>query len=137
MAEENTRRLSVRFNQLFATFHRRGTPEQTSAEIANGVGATLARAVAPEEVEKIRRGERDSDWTDLTDVLEAVAQHFGVPAVYLTGTGEAVESIDVTLRLIMAARDGEVEGISLRGDEFDPNDLAGILLKLGSPLDLS
>ncbi|WP_405165616.1 hypothetical protein OG203_11255 [Nocardia sp. NBC_01499] len=126
----DTQPLHARLNRLFETFHIRGTPEETNADVASAMSAALERTVSAREVEALRTGTVEPDTDSDPAMLEALAKHFGVPSVYLTGSGERVDAIDANLRLIAAARDAGVNGLALRGDGLDFNDLADVFSKL-------
>ncbi|WP_280404861.1 hypothetical protein [Nocardia brasiliensis] len=114
--------LSARVNQLFATFHTRAEAEQAVEDVTSSVSARLHRAVPVEELVALRAGQGDNTPAD-PQLLAALAQHFQVPEVYLTGDDAIVAGIDKELRLLAAARDAGVRNLVLRGEEVDINEL--------------
>ncbi len=137
MVEDDVLPVSMRVNRLFETFHIEAGREWTNGDVAQAVSLALGRDVAPREIEDLRSGAFDSDGRGELPLLEALADHFGVSAVYLTGTGEGVERMDADLRLVAAVRDARVTGLALRGDALNLDDLPGIFTKLAEQQHLS
>jgi hypothetical protein len=133
MTESAELALNVRVNRLFTTFHSRSETEQTNAAVARSISSLLGRIVAGEELESIRAGAYDTDHSDGA-LLEAVAQHFDVPAAYLTAdAGDSVAAaIDRQLRLLAAARDAGLNGLALRGGGMDLESLTRLLEQISA-----
>ncbi|MGX1778587.1 hypothetical protein ACWIGW_41225 [Nocardia brasiliensis] len=121
--------LSVRVNQLFATFHTRADPEQSVDAVALSISKTLGQEVSGGQITALRTGELDDKPVDPA-LLAALAQHFQVPAEYLGGDNAAATGIDRELRLLAAARDAGVRHLALRGEGIDIDELAGQLSRL-------
>ncbi|MFD4181086.1 hypothetical protein [Rhodococcus sp. NPDC058514] len=119
--DEPTIPLSTRVNRLFEWGHRRGAPEQTNEEVALALGDRLRRPVETDLVESIRDG-RLAD--PPADVREAVADHFEVARVYLSGTDYGY--VDTQIRLCISARDAGVKSLSMRS-LTDPDPSGGAL----------
>ncbi|MFD3705786.1 hypothetical protein ACFWUP_21820 [Nocardia sp. NPDC058658] len=112
--------LVVRVNRLFSTFHPRAEPEQLTADVAASI-SVICGGLVPAAVLSDLRAAAGPD--PEISVLAALAEHFGVPAPYLTGTAEQISAIDRQLRLLAATRDAGVRRLELRGDEVDVDSL--------------
>ncbi|WP_405161203.1 hypothetical protein OG203_33300 [Nocardia sp. NBC_01499] len=129
--------LSHKINRLFAVVHPRSAPERSNATVAEQAGDFLRRAVPPSQLERLRRGEFDSESAYATvelDVLAAIAQSFGVAADYLTTSGPAAAAIDRELELLATMRDANVSSIALRGSNVDQSILARIIESTDRPV---
>jgi hypothetical protein len=134
MTDSDALPLSVRVNRLFTTFHSRSETEQTNVAVARSASSVLGRIVAGDELATIRSGAFDTEHAD-TALLEAVAQHFEVPALYLTATAanSVAAAIDRQLRLLAAARDAGLNGLALRGGGMDLDSLTRLLEQISAP----
>ena len=96
-----TSMLAVRLNKLFAVMHRAGEPPLSNGAAAEAITRLTGVSVGHDELERWRAAMR----VDATvQQLEAIADFFGVPAVYLTDpTDEA--AIDAQLNALRAMRD--------------------------------
>ncbi|MFC9999633.1 hypothetical protein [Nocardia sp. NPDC127526] len=120
---------SNRVAQLFATFHIASAPEQSAGDVARAVSALTQRIVSADDIAALRAPENDRSPAD-AELLAALAQHFQVPAVYLTGDDAAAADIHRELRLLAAARDAGVRHLALRGDDIDIDVLTQQLTQL-------
>lgn len=123
--------LPTRVNRLFSTFHSRTEPEQDSADVARSVSAIVGKTILAEEIIALRTGSIRVG-VDPT-VLQAIAQHFHVLPVYLTGTSDEARPVDRQLRLLSAARDAGVRHMALRGNDIDITALTRELSRLAPP----
>ncbi|WP_069163589.1 hypothetical protein [Nocardia altamirensis] len=127
---EATLMLSHKINRLFAVVHPRSAPERSTATVAEQAAEYLHRPLPSSYLERLRRGEFDSEKASATvelDILAAIAQSFGVAADYLTTTGPAAAAIDRELELLATMRDANVASIALRGSNIDQSILAKII----------
>ncbi|TQF69225.1 hypothetical protein FK531_10780 [Rhodococcus spelaei] len=131
--------LATRVNRLFEWGHRRGAPEQSNEEVALALGRRLRHPIAADVVGSIRDG---SLADPSVDVLDAVADHFEVSRVYLSGNDYGY--VDTQVRLCIMARDAGVKSLSMRSlTEPDQSggalprqameELIGLLARLGGP----
>ncbi|MET8427834.1 hypothetical protein [Nocardia sp. NPDC004860] len=120
---------SVRINQLFTTFHTASEPEQSATAVAQAVTVLTRRPVSAEEISALRAADHDTTPTDAA-LLAALAHHFQVPPLYLTGTDATATGMHKELRLLAAARDAGVRHLNLRGDDIDIDELTDELRQL-------
>ncbi|GBF17470.1 hypothetical protein Br6_04876 [Rhodococcus sp. Br-6] len=107
--------LHIRVNRLFALGHRFDAPEQSTTEVAADLSESLGCPVDPEVLDALRSASTAATTSVDSAVLEALATHFAAPATYLTGTKD-IERVDKQLRLLIAARDAQANGVCFRGD---------------------
>ncbi|RJO79952.1 hypothetical protein D5S18_01460 [Nocardia panacis] len=128
--------LSSKVNRLFAVLHPRSAPERDNAAVAEQVSALLARTGAPIYLERLRRGERDTEthWSTAdVEILAAIATAFGVAPDYLRTSGAAAAAIDRELELLATMRDANIASVALRGSAVDRAALARILDEVIDP----
>lgn len=103
--------LAERIDELFATFRRRSEPERGNDEVAAQVSVLSERALSSADLAALRAGAECSD----ARVLTALAQCFGVPAIYLSGAPEQVLAVHRKLVFLRRVRDAGVQRLALRG----------------------
>ncbi|MDH6283953.1 hypothetical protein [Prescottella agglutinans] len=105
--------IHVRVNRLFAFGHSFGEPEQSSGDVAAELSRRLGREVDPAVIDSLRTDSTPTGTATDSAVLAELASHFGAPAAYLTGT-KNVHKVDQQLRLVIAARDAQANGVCFR-----------------------
>lgn len=103
--------LARRINLLFDVIHKRAEPPLTTAEAAASITARGGAPVTAVGLEALRSGETlDTSRAELS----AIAEFFGVPAIYLTDRG-CRTGIDAQLHLLRIMRDaGGLEEVRAR-----------------------
>ena len=129
--------LAEKIDRLFATRHPAGRGPYTLREVAE--------LVTERELQKPRRGDGEPvkiSFSYLSQLrtgsknnpsfrqLAALAEFFGVPTTYFTGSEPQVDQIDAELALTAAMRDRGIRDLVLRASHLTPaglRALAGVL----------
>lgn len=103
--------LARRINLLFEVMHKRAEPPLSTAAAAAAMTARGGVPVSAVGLEALRSGQTlDTS----REVLTAIAEFFGVPAIYLTDTGLRT-GVEAQLHLLRIMRDAgglkEIRGI--------------------------
>lgn len=122
MAEQrptDARSLASKLNRLFVAVHPQGRGEYTHQEVADALRARGGPTISATYVWQLRNGLRDNP---TKKHLEALADFFGVPAVYFFDDPRG-EEIDAELELLVAIRQSSVRAIALRATGLSSDSL--------------
>jgi transcriptional regulator with XRE-family HTH domain len=132
--------LAEKLGRLFTTRHPAGRGPFTLREVADLVAQQESSKHAPGDpppvkisfsyLSQLRSGVKDNP---SFKQLAALAEFFGVPVSYFTGSAPEVDRIDAELALGAAMRDSGVRDLALRASHLTPaglRALAGVLQSL-------
>lgn len=102
--------LADRLDLLFRTKHPAGSTEPGYQEVVDAIAAAGGPSVTAAYLYALRTGRRSNPHTEL---LTALARHFGVPVSYFLDEQDA-EDLTGQLQLLVALRDSGAERLALR-----------------------
>ncbi|GGM15996.1 helix-turn-helix domain-containing protein [Nakamurella endophytica] len=114
--------LATQLNHLFATVPRPGTSQLWNNEDAAAAMREAGVNISAAYLSQLRTGKRDNP---SARHLGALARLFRVPVDYFFDPAVS-KQIDADLRLLVAVRDANVQGIALRAHGLSATGLSGI-----------
>lgn len=114
--------LASKLDRLFRSFRRPQGGEHSYEEVARELRARGGPTISATYLWQLRTGRRDNP---TKAHLEAIADYFGVSAVYFFDDA-AAERVEAQLQLLTAMRDAQVSEIALRSFGLSPETLQAI-----------